>query len=343
MSESLTAGPEGRDSLSQLVEVPIAEVDATCLAVLSRIDMSPAERASTWEQLRYAELRGKGSHGIARIPWMMGRLGGRGNARLAPAFECGWMTRYDGGGHIGYHAADRIAILVAERAAASGFHLGVCRDAFPSGVLAFYLERMTKAGQVGIVFCTTPPLVRTRGAASRFLGTNPIAVGLPGAGGADFLCDVTTAATAFGQVLISGYGAEPFPKEALVTADDRAPECIADLFDEDGAFTGAILQEFATGADRRHFALLAAIELLTVLIAGGKSGTGDFVVIGLDPARFPQFDLDAARARMEAIAAGVAPERLPGRHGGGIAQESLGRGSLFVPEALWREVVALAG
>ena len=68
-----------------LAEVPIGEVDAVCLAVLARIDMSVAERASTWEQLRYAELRGKGSHGIARIPWMMGRLAGRGNGTLAPA------------------------------------------------------------------------------------------------------------------------------------------------------------------------------------------------------------------------------------------------------------------
>jgi L-2-hydroxycarboxylate dehydrogenase (NAD+) len=329
--------------LSQLVEVSIDEVDATCLAALSRIDMSAAERASTWEQLRYAELRGKASHGIARIPWMMGRLGGRGNAPMAPSFECGWMTSFDGGAHIGYHVADRTAILVAERTAASGFHLGVCRDAFPSGVLAFYLERMTKAGQLGVVFCTTPPLVRTRGATSRFLGTNPIAVGFPGAGGADFLCDVTTAATSFGQVLSSGYGAERFPGEALVTADDRRPDTNADLFDESGAFTGAILQEFATGTDRRHFALLAAIELLTVLLAGGKSGTGDFVVIGLDPGHFPQFDLDAARARMEEIAAAVAPERLPGRHAAAIAQENLGRGSLFVAQALWCEVAALAG
>ncbi len=80
-----------------------------------------------------------------------------------------------------------------------------------------------------------------------------------------------------------------------------------------------------------------------MLIAGGKSGTGDFVVIGLDPGRFPQFDLDAARARMEEVAAGVAPERLPGRHGDAIAQECLRRGSLIVPETLWREVVALAG
>ncbi len=326
-----------------LAEVPIGEVDAVCLAVLARIDMSVAERASTWEQLRYAELRGKGSHGIARIPWMMGRLAGRGNGTLAPDFECGWMTRFDGGAHIGYYAADRTAVLVAERAAADGFHLGVCRDAFPSGVLAFYLERMTKAGLVGVVFCTTPPLVRTRGAKSRFLGTNPIAVGIPGPDGADFLCDVTTAAAAFGQVLISGYGAEPLPVEALVTADDRTPGGIDELFDEGSAFTGAILQEFATGADRRHFALLTAIELLTVLIAGGKSGTGDFVVIGLDPGRFPQFDLDAARARMEEVAAGVTPERLPGRHADAIAQEALRRGSLSVPETLWREVVALAG
>ena len=324
--------------VSKLAFISLDEAESVCLDALSRLALSEDERAGIWEQLLYAELRGKRTHGLVRVPWLLDKLKDRTHTAPRLVSENRWISHYDCRSSVGYLAAVQVLERLAVQAAATGLYLTVCRDIFPTGVLSFYLKRLVDRGQVGIIFGTTPPLVRTRGAQERFLGTNPIAVGFPGTDGESFVCDITTARTSFGQVLLSAYGADPLPANGLITGCDTAPGGYRDLADERGAITGAVLQGFETGPDSRQFALLTAIELTTAFLAGQPSDFGNLILIALDPNEFPEFSADAARAVMSKVAAGIEPELLPGLHGDRIYRQARERGMLRVPAALWREI-----
>ncbi len=327
------------------IEVALDEVERVGRAGLARFGLGEAEASAVWEQLLDAELRGKTTHGLVRLPWLHGKLKHCHDGPPEPAENLGWMSRYDGRGAVGYYLADVAARQARDKALAEGLHLAVCRDAFPTGVLGFYLERLTEAGLCGLAFCTTPPLVKLAPEGERLYGTDPLAFAVPG-GDADgpVIADLTGAPTSFGQVLAALYEA-PFPAEGLLTAEDRRPAGPEEMFQQDPGgprFTGTILQDMESPAGRRGFALLTALELAMTLIAGPPGGAGHFAILALAPDRLG-LDGTALQARADELAGKLAPGRLPGRHGAARRRAALERGRLALPEQLWNEMRVLAG
>lgn len=325
-------------------ELEVAEVERVGRSALAGFGLSAVEEAAVWEQLWDAELRGKTTHGLVRLPWLRGKLQRRHEAPPPPLEASGWISRFETDGGVGYFLAEVAAREARDRAQESGLHLAVCRDAFPTGVLGFYLERLTAAGLCGLAFCTTPPLVKLGPEGERLFGTDPVAFGLPGGAQGPVIADLTGAPTSFGQVLAALYGA-PFPAEGLLTADDRAPARPEEMFGqgEEGArFTGTILQDMASPGGRRGFALLTALELAMSLFAGPAGGTGHFAILALAPERLG-LDAGAAQARVDELAGRLAPGRLPGRHGAARRRAVLESGRIALPGRLWRELKELAG
>ena len=327
---------------AEFLALPIGTIEQACLDALARLPLDWAHRTALWDQLLYAELRGKRTHGVVRVPWLVTTLGGRAHAPPVPVARTAGVSQYDCSASIGYLAADALARELVTSAQAAGCHVIVCRDAFPTGALGYYARPALAAGLVVVLFGTTPPLVCTPASAEPCLGTNPLAVGLPGGDGPPFLCDITGAAASFGEVLLSAWGADPLPADRLRTAAGTHPAVHDDLFDAAGAFTGAVLQRLDGPAARRQFSLLAAIELLSVLMAGGPSAVGNLVMVAADPARFAGFDPGAARAALDRLGAAIAPDLLPDAHGEAAAVAALERGTLALPASLWREISALA-
>lgn len=326
------------------VELAVAEVERVAKAALGGFGLSALEEAAVWEQLWDAELRGKTTHGLVRLPWLSDKLKRRHEAPPPPSEESAWISRFDARGAVGYFLADVAARRACARAPENGLHLAVCRDAFPTGVLGFYLERLTGAGLCGLAFCTTPPLVKLGPEGERLFGTDPIAFALPGGPDGPVIADLTGAPASFGQVLAALYGG-PFPAEGLLTGDGRTPQGPEEMFAEvDGGarFTGTILQDMASPAGRRGFALLTALELAMSLLAGPPGGAGHFAILALAPERLG-LDSAAARARVDELAERLAPGQLPGRHGAARRRAVLESGRIALPARLWRELRELAG
>lgn len=326
------------------IERATAEVERTGRAALERFGLSPLETAAVWEQLWDAELRGKTTHGLLRLPWLHGKLARRHEAPPEPVERNGWTSRYDARGAVGYLLADVAAGQARDRALEAGLHLAVCRDAFPTGVLGFYLERLTERGLCGLAFCTTPPLVKVDPAGERLFGTDPLAFAVPGGPEGPVIADLTGAPASFGQVLAAGYGA-PFPAEGLLTAANETPRAPGEMFEAGPGsprFTGTILQDMASPAGRRGFALLTALELAMSMVAGPPGGAGHFAILALAPERLG-LDAAAVQARVGELAEKLAPGALPGRHGAARRRAVLERGRMALPETLWAEIEALAG
>lgn len=94
--------------------------------------------------------------------------------------ETAVSTLMDGGNHVGmvsmHYATDR-AILLAQ---ANGFSIVGVTNSWMSGRSAYYMERVARAGLVGIHTVSSASLVAPPGGSRPSIGTNPIAFGFPG-------------------------------------------------------------------------------------------------------------------------------------------------------------------
>ncbi len=86
---------------------------------------------------------------------------------------------FDGGNQSGMLAMYYATRAVIERAQAHGMALVGVNNIWMSGRSAYYVERVARAGLVGIHTVAAPPLVAPLGGARAALGTNPIAFGFP--------------------------------------------------------------------------------------------------------------------------------------------------------------------
>ena len=326
--------------MAETVRVGLGELEETARGALDRLGLDAEQRDGILDELLYAEFSGKHSHGLVRIPWLAAFPGGWSHTAPRVTQESATISHYDCAGAVGYLAARDIARESADKAMAAGFHLSVAHDVFPTGVLSYYLGEIVGAGLLGAAMGRTPWLVKTADASRRFLGTNPLAFGFPGPD-APFLCDITTASTSFGQLLLARAGIEPFEPEKFLTGEGETPSAPDDLFDAKGRFGGAILQALESRADARQFALLMAVEVATAFLAGADK-KGGLVMIALKPDHFPGFSPDAARAVLAAASDAMNPAPLPGAHGAAARKAVRKAGALGVDGALWERIAALA-
>ena len=156
------------------------------------------------EVLVGADLRGIRSHGLARIPYFMTRLR-RGVIKARPRFEFSTRTAttglLDADDGIGIVAAERAMGEAMTMASVHGTGFVVVKDSSHFGYAGFWAERAMRAGFIGISMSNSGGRVAPTFGTTALLGTNPIAVAIPGApGSTDFHLDMATSAVAVGKV-----------------------------------------------------------------------------------------------------------------------------------------------
>jgi L-2-hydroxycarboxylate dehydrogenase (NAD+) len=182
-----------------------AEAAQRFVADLFRAVDVPVEDAElVAEVLVGADLRGIRSHGLARIPYFMTRLR-RGVINARPTFEFiqGSSTTglLDADNGIGIVASDRAMSEAMTMAAGHGTGFVVVKDSSHFGYAGFWSERAMRAGYIGISMSNSGGRVAPTFGTEALLGTNPMALAIPGApGGTAFHLDMATSAVAVGRV-----------------------------------------------------------------------------------------------------------------------------------------------
>jgi L-2-hydroxycarboxylate dehydrogenase (NAD+) len=106
----------------------------------------------------------------------------------------------DGGNHTGYYAVNHATERAIEKARAAGVAIVGLHNSYLSGRNAYYLEKIAKAGLVGIHIASALPVVLPLGGMRPALGTNPIAMGFPSQRG-PVIFDMGTASMMRGEVI----------------------------------------------------------------------------------------------------------------------------------------------
>jgi LDH2 family malate/lactate/ureidoglycolate dehydrogenase len=103
------------------------------------------------------------------------------------------------------------------------------------GPAGYYVEKAIGAGCIGLAISNAPPNMAPFGGRTRFLGTNPVAIGIP-AGRADpLIFDASTSVVARGKIIVAAQTGKPIPEGWAVDPDGH-PTTDADL-----ALAGAVL------------------------------------------------------------------------------------------------------
>jgi LDH2 family malate/lactate/ureidoglycolate dehydrogenase len=252
--------------------VPAGEIKDLIEEVLLAHGANAADADTQAAFLLEGNLRDQQSHGLQRLDVLVGRIR-NGVLRCDTTPEMTWVTdvalRVDGHAGFGPVVAHRTISELIARADRTGIALGLIHNSNHLGMLAPYVERIAKAGQIGIVTTTSEALVHPFGGAKAMVGTNPFAMGVP-TEGEPFALDMSTGSISMGKILSYAERGEPMPLGWAIDADGQPTT------DAVAAKEGAI----SPFGGAKGYALGLALELLVASLTG--TAMGDAVTGTLD-------------------------------------------------------------
>lgn len=333
-----------------IVILTAEEIRGVCMSALARAGAPAAHAGLQVDLLLEAELRGRSSHGLMRLPRIVERIG-NGVTDPTTTGRRRWrgqaFLEVDGEAGLGPVVACAALDAIAERAGETGVAVAAIGNNNHLGMLAWYAERIAARGLVLLALSTSEALVHAWGGRRAMLGTNPIAIGVP-ATPRPFVLDMATSLVSMGQIHDHARRGEAIPGHWALDREGNPTT------DAAAARDGAI----APFGEAKGYALGLAFEVLVASLTASALGRevrgtldatqicnkGDVFVVIDAPAAGAMAGmigayLDAIRA--DAPAEGFSRVSVPGDRSQAMREARL-RDGVPVTEALWRELLALA-
>jgi (2R)-3-sulfolactate dehydrogenase (NADP+) len=204
--------------------------------------------------------------------------------------------------------------------------------------LGYFTEQIAAAGLIGIGFTNASPVVAPPGGNKAVIGTNPIAMTVPGEDGPLMHFDFSTSAVALGKITMAKAAGEPIPLGWAVDAEGQPTT------DPEAALKGALVS--AGGYKGWGFGLMAemlaagmtgsvnSLDVSGLKVATGKPhDLGQFYIL-MDPGTYHCGFADRFARVAEAVAAQEGA-RIPGADRHEMTE-------VDVPDALWELVLRLS-
>ena len=205
--------------------IPAAELTRFCETILKGAGV-PAHKATvTAACLVASNLRGVDSHGVQLLGFYVDQLLA---GEMDPAAdgcvvcESGGCLLMDGQNGLGQWIAETCCGHAIRLARANGIGMVVARESNHFGAAAWWAQKMSAAGMIGIVVCNASPIVPPWQGKEGRVGTNPICMALPG----PWLLDMATTTVAAGKVFKAFINNQPeipagwaFDSEGVPTTD----------------------------------------------------------------------------------------------------------------------------
>lgn len=212
-----------------------------------------------------ADMRGVPSHGLLRLERLIQRLAaGLVDPRTTgiQVWQGAGYLLVDGQNGLGPVVANAALETIQARARETGIAAAAIRNAQHIGMLAWYAERIARAGQVAIVLSTSEALVHPWGGRQALVGTNPVAIGIPTGEADPFVMDMATSRVSMGEIHDHANRRQPIPADWALDAHGRPTT------DPEAAKQGAI----APFGQAKGYALGLGFELLVTALSGSALG-----------------------------------------------------------------------
>ena len=244
-------------------------------AIVRGAGSSQDEARTVARRLVDSNLVGHDSHGVLRVAkyldWVRdGTL--KPNTPPRVAFESDTIAIVDGQRGFGQVTGETATRMGIAKAKAKGIAMIGLRNCGHLGRLGDWAEMAAEAGQVSLHFLNTSGAQRVApfGGSDRRLSTNPMAIGVPVAGGPPAILDITTSTVAEGKLMVAMNKGDPVPDGWIVDKAGRPTTDPKDFYDG-----GALL---TIGAHKG-----SGLSILTDLLAGavttGRSSDPDDTIL----------------------------------------------------------------
>lgn len=179
------------------------------------------------EVLVHADSRGVHSHGAIRTEHYVNKIkhgGIKANPKISIEKVSPSVTKVNGDHGLGHVIAKRTIEEAIVSASENGVGVGVSYNSSHCGALSYYMELATNAGKIGIAMQHTDSFVAPFGAKRAFLGTNPIAFGIPAKNNPPIILDMATSNVAMGKILVEKERGNKIPLNWGVDNDGNATD-----------------------------------------------------------------------------------------------------------------------
>jgi len=155
-----------------------------------------------------SNLRGVDSHGVHLVPFYLdqllaGEMDPHADGRVVS--ETGACLLFDGQNGLGQWVAHTCCGHAIRIAREQGVGMAVARESNHFGAAAWWAQKMSAAGQIGIVMTNASPIVPPWQGKARRIGTNPICMAVPG----PWLLDMATTTVAANRIFKAFQNSEP--------------------------------------------------------------------------------------------------------------------------------------
>ncbi|MFE4352957.1 ureidoglycolate dehydrogenase [Peribacillus butanolivorans] len=186
------------------VTIQAEEAKQLVIKKLTEAGLGEGHAGKIAEVLVHADLRNVNSHGVLRTEHYINRLQAGGiNPDAQISFQSsgpvtGVVDGDDGFGHVIGEVAMDHAIEMARN---NGVGMVTVVNSSHCGALSYFVQKATDAKLIGIAMSHTDKIVVPFGGKTSFLGTNPIAYGVPTKTKKPFILDMATSNVALGKIL----------------------------------------------------------------------------------------------------------------------------------------------
>ena len=206
---------------SERVRAPLDRLGRFCKAVLRGVGADDATADATTRAMMHGSRLGVDSHGVRLLDHYVKALEG-GRVSRAPvlhlAASSGAVATLDAGhaqGALAAYTGMTHAITLAEE---HGIGAVAIRNTSHFGPAGAYAMAAAEFGFIGLATCNSDSFVRLHDGASRFHGTNPLAVAVPIEGHKPWLLDMATSAITYNRVQLQKSLGAALPQGVASTA-----------------------------------------------------------------------------------------------------------------------------
>ncbi len=220
-----------------------------------------------------ADLRGFGSHGLARLFPCVNRIQ-KGLIETEPEIEIKWLspsTGYCGGGNgIGMVVAWYAMEACLQRAKEFGSAFLTVNRSNHFGIAGYYSSMALELDMIGIAMCNASPRVVPTGGSTGVLGTNPMSVAIPCKGATPFILDMSTSAVSSGKLDVAVRKGAEIPNGWVYPS-------VEPFLDLEGVVPMSVLQ-YPLGGERinsgyKGYGLGLMIDILSGVLSGSNCGS----------------------------------------------------------------------
>lgn len=278
------------------MQLTLDEAHALCIQAMITLGHAPDEAAIIADHLMDCELRGVSYGGLARALSICDRVAQAGLSKkpITVVKETSVSATIDGGDQVGYLVGDRVTGVAISKARETGLAVVGANETWYTGMFSYYLERVTKAGFVGMIAGSGGQIVAPADGTQGRFATNPIAFGFPTIG-TPIIWDIGTSAVTLAEVFLKMRLGEQLGEGLAYDPEGRPTR------DPATALAG---RAFSVWGGHKGSGLATMVQLLGMMCGAAAAPEGlrdcGFFVLVIDPGLLTSAEDFKARASVYA-------------------------------------------